>query len=102
MAGLLGVRPVLAIESGKLDMVERVRTEKKAWGRVLELALKAAGGQPVERAAVVHVNALAQAERFATLLEQRLTSRQEILFAELTPACRFIPGRDGGVACASD
>lgn len=85
MAGLLDVRPVLTIQEGKLDMLERVRTGKKAWGRVLELAAGAAGGQPVERVGVVHVNARAQAERFADLLRERLPGSQEILFAELSP-----------------
>ncbi len=45
IGNLLNVMPVLTIRDGTLDLLERVRTRKKAWPRVVELAVEAAGGQ---------------------------------------------------------
>lgn len=52
MAGLLSIKPILTIQDGKLEMVERIRTQKKAWSRAIELTAQAAGGKPIERMGV--------------------------------------------------
>jgi fatty acid-binding protein DegV len=67
-------------------MLERVRTQSKAWARVVELAQLAAGGRPVERMGMLHVNALAEARQ----MEQQLRAvlhcpSTDIITAELTP-----------------
>jgi DegV family protein with EDD domain len=85
MAALLNVRPILTIRGGKLDMLERVRTQGKAWARVVELAVERSGGRGVERLAIVHVAAPAAARTFAEQLRAKLPCPQDCLFAELDP-----------------
>ena len=85
MASLLNVRPILTIRNGKLDLLERVRTQGKAWARVIELAVQAAGNRPVERMAIIHVNAADDARAFEERLRANMRCPQEIVLAEVTP-----------------
>ena len=84
MANLLNIKPILTLRDGKLDLLERVRTQKKAWRRVIALTAMAAGEQPIERMAIVHANALEEAARFRQQCCASLRCPEEILMAELT------------------
>jgi DegV family protein with EDD domain len=92
MALLLDIKPVLTMRDGTLDMLERVRTEKKAWSRVIELASEAAGGREAEKMAIVHADAPAKARRFEQLLRSRMPCPGEIIFAPLTPGLSVVSG----------
>ncbi len=84
MATLLNVKPILTMMGGKLDMLERVRTRKKAWGRTIELAAEALAGAPAERMAIIHAAAEEQARQFEEQLRGQLPCPAEIIIAELT------------------
>ena len=92
MANLLSVKPILTLRDGKLDMLERVRTRKKAWERVFELAVAAARDRRVERAAIVHINALEEARDFEQQLRTVLPLPEQVLFAPLTPGLSIYGG----------
>ncbi|MEJ2757715.1 MAG: DegV family protein [Anaerolineales bacterium] len=85
MAGLLNIKPILTIKDGKLDMLEKVRTKKKAWARIMELTAEAAGDKPIERMSILHVACPEDAELLKQQLTKTLHCPDEIHVTELTP-----------------
>ena len=84
IANVLNVKPILTICDGKLDLLERVRTQGKAFERVIELAVEVSGGKAVERMAIIHVVAQEAAKRFEAQLREKLTCPQDSLLADMT------------------
>jgi fatty acid kinase fatty acid binding subunit len=70
LGGALSVKPLLTIANGKVENLERVRTGARALTRLEDLAVEAAGSQPVD----VYVAHLANPER-AEHLAAKLTDR---------------------------
>jgi len=85
LASVLDVKPILTIRNGKLDLLERVRTRGKAWGRVIELVKITANGKPFEQMAIVHVNVLQEAREFEARLRSELPCPENILIVDVTP-----------------
>ena len=87
MANTLNIKPILTVKDSKLVLLEKVRTQKKAVDRMLSLVTAELAGQPIERAAVLHINDY----------ERALAFRQQICdqFAyplEATTVTEFSPG----------
>ncbi len=85
MATLLNVRPILTVRDGTLDLLERVRTRRKAWARTMDLMAEALDGRPAARMAIVHIAVPDEARQFEAQLRASLPCPQEILMAEMTP-----------------
>ncbi|MCB2179675.1 DegV family protein [bacterium] len=85
MAGLLNIKPILTIKDGKLDMLEKVRTRKKAWARILELTAEKAAGKPIEHMSILHTASIDDALQLKQQLEDALPCPSEIHLSELTP-----------------
>jgi DegV family protein with EDD domain len=85
IANLFSVKPVLTVRDGTLDLLERVRTQKKSWNRVVELTVEAVGDKSIERMGMVHIKAPQAAEELKHMLGQHLQIPEQVISAELTP-----------------
>lgn len=89
---VLNIKPILTIRDGKLDVLERVRTQKKAWERVIELSARAAGTNTIEKMCILHANAEQMAHEFENEIRSRMECPLEIIKAEITPGLSIHSG----------
>ena len=80
----LQVKPVLYLNEGRIDVLEKVRTARKAKQRLLEIVSERAGGQPIH-ACVVHAQVPQEAERIRQHLADHFECR-ELFVVEFSPA----------------
>jgi DegV family protein with EDD domain len=92
MAGLLDIKPVLTIQNGKLELLEKIRTQTKAWNRAIELSVEKTGDRKIEKMAILHVKAFDAARQFEKLLRAALPCPEEITFAEISPGLSIHTG----------
>jgi len=85
MAGMLNIKPILSIQNGKLDMLEKVRTRKKSWMRMIELVKADVGGHAIKRAAILHVLADDPARQFEEMLRVEMDCPTEMPRVEINP-----------------
>jgi DegV family protein with EDD domain len=84
-ATVLNVKPILTMQEGKLGLLERVRTQRKAWARVIDLTTQAIGDRSIERLAIIHVAVPDDARLFEEQIRARLPCPDESITSELTP-----------------
>jgi DegV family protein with EDD domain len=82
---LLNMKPVLALEDGRVQGVEKVRTKSKALDAVLELILKQVNGRTPVRLATLHANNPQEARQLLARAEAELHPIESI-FSEVSPA----------------
>jgi DegV family protein with EDD domain len=85
MAGMLDIKPILSVQNGKLDMLEKVRTRKKSWARMIELVTADIGQRGIARACVLHVNAPDAAKEFEGLLRGALPCPADVPLVDVNP-----------------
>lgn len=85
MGNLLSIKPILTLQEGKLDLLEKVRSQKRSWQRVIDLAEQDLAGRSIERLAILHVNVPEDARRFQAQVLERLPCEGEVIVAEVTP-----------------
>jgi DegV family protein with EDD domain len=83
MANLLNIKPILTIQDGKLDLLEKVRSQRRSWARAIELAAQSLDGRPIERLAILHVAVPDDAQRFQEQVLAALPYEGEVILAEL-------------------
>lgn len=81
---ILNMKPILAIQDGRVEPVERIRTKSKAHTRVLELVVEKTRGKSPIRLATLHANAGDEAKALLTRAEQELQPVESI-FTEVSP-----------------
>lgn len=92
MAGLLDIKPILSLQNGKLSLLEKIRTQSKAWARTVELSVEAAAGRPIEKMAILNVNCREAAKQFEAQLRAALPCPADILHADMNPGLSIHTG----------
>jgi len=85
MANLLNIRPILTMQNNKLELLEKVRTHRVAMKRLVELLENAVSDRPIERAAILHVNNLADAKHLEAELRKKLTLPADLMLVDFGP-----------------
>lgn len=80
----LNMKPVLALQDGRVEAVERIRTKSKAVDRVLELVVEKTKGKAPIRLATLHANAPQEAKDLLERASKELNP-VEALFTEVSP-----------------
>lgn len=81
---MLNMKPILAIQDGRVEGIERIRTKAKAHDRILELTIENANGRSPVRLATLHANAGEDAKILLTKAEQALQPVESV-FTEVSP-----------------
>ncbi|MCJ7626524.1 MAG: DegV family protein [Anaerolineaceae bacterium] len=85
MGTMFNIRPILSVQGGKLELLERVRTRKQSIARLVELIQEAVDGKQPEQIAFIHVNNLEDAAYFETQLRASLPLPEDTLTVEFSP-----------------
>ncbi len=81
---MLNMKPILAIQDGRVEGIERIRTKAKAHERLLELTVEKVGGRSPVHLATLHANAGEEARALLTKAEQALHPTESV-FTEVSP-----------------
>ena len=85
MAGMLSIKPILSVQNGKLEMLEKVRTRKKSWVRMIELVKADVGSHAIERISIIHVHAEDAARQFEVILRSEVDCPTEMPIIDFNP-----------------
>jgi DegV family protein with EDD domain len=95
LASLLNVKPIIYLEDGILDVLERVRTYRRAVERMLELTAERVGDRPINLG-IVHAAALKEAEGLLDQAQSALNCQESYINdLALGLAVQFGPGTVG-------
>jgi DegV family protein with EDD domain len=81
---MLNMKPILAIQDGRVEGVERIRTRSKALDRVLEMVYEKVKGKSPVRIATLHANAADEAKMLLEKATKELNPVESI-FTEVSP-----------------
>jgi DegV family protein with EDD domain len=84
MADTLNIKPILTVQDGKLDLLERVRSRKKAIERMFELVVTAVDGKGIEKVGIIHGNHLQGALELQSQLCEKFPCPEDVIIAEFT------------------
>ncbi len=80
----LNMKPILALQDGKVEAMERVRTKKKALDRLVEVVVEQCAGKSPVRLASLHANSAEDAQE-ALSRASKLTNAVETVFTDVSP-----------------
>ncbi len=72
LGGILQIKPILEIRNGRVDVLEKVRVQNRAVGRMLELVAEQCPRTPEARVNVMQIDALEEGQRLVDELRSTL------------------------------
>jgi DegV family protein with EDD domain len=80
----LNLKPILALQDGRVEAMERIRTKGKAVERLMNIIAEQTAGKSPVRLAAIHANAPEEAK---ALLDQaaKLVNADEVIFTSVSP-----------------
>lgn len=81
---MLSIKPLLELQEGKIEALEKVRTKRKAVQRLLDIAVEACAGKSKVHAAVANASAPQEAQSVADEL-QKLLDPAELYIVDMSP-----------------
>lgn len=81
----LNLKPILELQDGRIESVDKVRTKSKAYERVLDLLVEKIAGRTPVRLSAFHANAEADARSLQDAAVARIQP-VEIVFTSVSPA----------------
>lgn len=85
LADTMEIKPILTMQEGKLDLLEKIRTLRKAKQRLLELAKESTAGLEIKKIGLIHVNNEQAAVDLFESLKEVLPIDVEPIIGEFTP-----------------
>lgn len=92
IAGVLSIKPILGVKDGMVDLMARVRSYPKALQRVISLIEDRFPQRELSTIAVLHSNALKEAEQFREQIQKRLRYTR-IFVSEMSASLAVHGGR---------
>ena len=85
LGAALNLKPLLAVQDGRVEGVERIRTKAKAQDRMIEMVVEQCRGKSPVRLASLHANSAGDAHAILARAEALLNPVQSV-FSEVSPA----------------
>jgi DegV family protein with EDD domain len=79
LGSALNIKPILMLEDGKIESVEKIRTRGKALDRLVEVVVEKASGQTPVRLATLHANSEADAQSVLAVAAGKLNPVEKFL-----------------------
>ena len=80
----LNLKPILTVEGGKIEPVARVRTQKKAFEKLLDLVGEKLENSTMARVSVLHANAASEADQVMSEVVERFHPAETVM-TEVSP-----------------
>jgi DegV family protein with EDD domain len=84
LGSALNIKPLLALQDGRIESVEKIRTKGKALDRLVEIVVEQVAGRTPVRIATLHANAEAEARAVLETAAARLNPTEKVL-ASVSP-----------------
>ncbi|MBE2222572.1 MAG: DegV family protein [Anaerolineae bacterium] len=81
---MLSIKPLLELQEGKIEALEKVRTKRKAVQRLLDIVVEACAGKSKVHAAVANASSPQEAQSVADELQKRLQPT-ELYIVDMSP-----------------
>jgi DegV family protein with EDD domain len=85
MADTLNIKPILTVNDGKLEMLEKIRTTKKSYARMIEVLVDSIGDKKIQKIGIMHVVNPEGVQKVQELLFETMELPVQIEVVEFTP-----------------